>query len=193
MLLELPYPLLLAPLPFALYALRRRGWRLLLPFAAFWVYCIALVNAVLFPLVLPGAEERAPSLWAQMEQLRLHGLNLIPLYFSNCWNLPRPCAIGILANLLMTVPFGMLYPLLRPLPARRVALLALVVGLGAELAQLLTMLLLGVNYRSVDINDTLLNALGVMAGYGLLRLGQHFRRFLPSWQERDWGKPRKAG
>ena len=46
---ELPIPIILAALPFALYALRRRGWKFRLNFAAFWVYCLALVDAVLFP------------------------------------------------------------------------------------------------------------------------------------------------
>lgn len=86
--LNLPLPLLLAPLPFVLYALRRRGGRFLLVLTAFWVY-----------------------------------------------------------------------------------LLALVVGLSTESAQLLVMLLIRSNYRSVDINDTLFNALGVMLGYGVLWLG----------------------
>lgn len=170
--LDLPLPLLLAPLPFVLYALRRRGWRFLLVLAAFWVYLLALVNAVLFPIYLPepGSGWAYDSVASQMEHLRhIHGLNLIPFYFGRCWELPRPCAIGILENILMTVPFGVLYPLLRPLPARRIPLLALGVGLGTESAQLLVMLLIRANYRSVDINDTLFNALGVILGYLLLR------------------------
>lgn len=181
--LNLPIPLLLAPLPFVLYALRRRGWRFLLPFAAFWVYGMALVQAVLFPIYLPepGTGFAYDLIWAQMEHLRhVHGLNLIPFYFGRCWELPRPCAIGILENILMTVPFGVLYPLLRPLPTRRIPLLALSVGLGTETAQLLTMLLLRANYRSVDINDALFNALGVILGYSLLHLGQTFYAFLRS-------------
>ncbi len=64
----------------------------------------------------------------------------------------------------MTIPFGVLYPLLRLLPAQHVPLLALAVGFSTESAQLLTMLLLGSNYRTVDINDTILNTLGVMLG-----------------------------
>ncbi len=182
-LLAAKFPLLhlLAPLPFALYALRRRGWKFLLPFAAFWVYSLALVNVVLFPLHLPepGVGFTYASRWQQLSHLyHYHGLNLVPFYFGNCWELPRPCAIGILENILMTVPFGILYPLLRPLPARRIPLLALGVGLGTESAQLLTMLLIGSNYRSVDINDTLFNALGVILGVGLLRLGQKISAFV---------------
>lgn len=173
--IEFPLPLLLAPLPFALYALRRRGWKFLLPFAAFWVYGLALVNAVLFPLYLPepGVGFTFSSLWEQLSHLyHYHGLNLVPFYFGTCWELPHLCRLGIFQNILMTVPFGILYPLLRPLPAQRIPLLALWVGLGTESAQLLTMLLIGINYRSVDINDTMFNALGVILGVSLLRLGQ---------------------
>lgn len=180
--IELPLPLLLAPLPFLLYALRRRGWKFLLLLAALWVYGLALIDALLFPLVLPepGIGFTYASPWEQLLHLaRYQGLNLIPFFFGeNCWDLPRPCAIGILENILMTVPFGVLYSLLRPLPARRIPLLALMVGLGTEGAQLLTMLLIGSNYRSVDINDTLFNALGVIFGVGLLRLGQKIAHFV---------------
>lgn len=173
--IELPIHFLLAALPFALYALRERGWKFLLPFAAFWVYSLALVNAVLFPLYLPepGVGFTFASRWELLSHLyHYHGLNLVPFYFGNCWELPHLCRIGIIGNILMTVPFGILYPLLRPIPARRIPLLALWVGIGTESAQLLTMLLIGSNYRSVDINDTLFNALGVILGYGALRLGQ---------------------
>ncbi len=171
--LELPLPLLLAPLPFVLYGLRRRGRKFLLPFAAFWVYCLALVNAVLFPLHLPepGVGFTFASHWEQLGHLHhYHGLNLIPFYFGACRDQPHLCRIGIIQNILMTIPFGVLYPLLRPIPARRISLIALLVGLGTESAQLLTMLLIGNNYRSVDINDTIFNALGVILGYGVLWL-----------------------
>ncbi len=85
--LELPIPLLLAPLPLVLYTLRRRGWKFLLAFAAYWVYCLALVNAVLFPLYLPtrGIGFTFASRWEQFSHLyHYHGLNLIPFYFGNC-------------------------------------------------------------------------------------------------------------
>jgi glycopeptide antibiotics resistance protein len=52
---------------------------------------------------------------------------------------------------------------------RQLPWLALAVGFSTELTQLATCLILGVNYRSVDINDTLLNALGVLIGYGIFR------------------------
>jgi RNA polymerase sigma-70 factor (ECF subfamily) len=173
--IELPIPFILAALPFVLYALRRRGWKFLLIFAAFWVYCVALIDAVLFPMFTPepGVGFSFASRWEQFTHLyRTHGLNLVPFYFGNCRDLPNACRRGILENILMTVPFGALYPLLHPLPARRVPLLALLVGLGTETAQLLTMLLIRANYRSVDINDTIFNALGVILGYLLLQTGR---------------------
>ena len=50
---------------------------------------------------------------------------------------------------------------------RRMLWLALGVGLSTEAAQLAVSLLIGAGYHSIDINDTLLNAVGVMVGYGL--------------------------
>ncbi len=153
---------------------------------------------MLFPLILPppGVGFTHASRWEQLSRLyHYHGLNLVPFYFGEyCQELHRACRIGIIENILMTVPFGILYPLLHPLPTSRIPLLALGVGLATELSQLLTMLLIGSNYRTVDINDTIFNALGVLLGYGLLRLGQNFRYFLPSPAGRGvGGSPAKRG
>lgn len=194
---ELPIPIILAALPFVLYTLRRRGWKFLLTFAAFWVYCLALVDAVLFPLILPepGVGFTHASRWEQLGRLcHYHSLNLVPFYFGEyCQELHRACRIGIIENILMTVPFGILYPLLHSIPVRRIPLLALLVGFCTELSQLLTMLLIGSNYRSVDINDTIFNALGVGIGYSLLRLGlwifDRIKRHFPSFSSVTFSTP----
>ncbi|GAB4481052.1 MAG: hypothetical protein OHK0031_02650 [Anaerolineales bacterium] len=168
-------PLALLPLPFLLYAQRRRGWKYLLALTFFWMYFLALIDAVLFPIILATPEVGFDfgSTWEQLVHLyHYHGLNLIPLYFGDCWELANACRQEIIANILMTVPFGALYPLLRPVPVRRIPLLALMVGLGTESAQLLMILLVRTNYRSVDANDVLFNALGVMAGFGALKIWQ---------------------
>ncbi len=68
--------------------------------------------------------------------------------------------------------WGCCLPFLAPIPVRRIAWLALFTGLALEGAQL-TLELLGVvsGYgHSIDINDVILNALGVLAGYGIFRL-----------------------
>jgi glycopeptide antibiotics resistance protein len=69
-------------------------------------------------------------------------------------------------NVLLLLPIGLFGPLTMPWLDRwwRVALLAVTVSSCIELAQLL------VPDRSADVDDVLLNTLGALLGYGLLRL-----------------------
>jgi glycopeptide antibiotics resistance protein len=69
-------------------------------------------------------------------------------------------------NVLLMLPIGLLGPLALPLLDRwwRVGLLAATLSSCIELAQLL------VPDRSADVDDLLLNTLGALLGYALLRL-----------------------
>ena len=69
-------------------------------------------------------------------------------------------------NVLLMLPIGLLGPLALPSLDRwwRVALLAATLSSCIELAQLL------VPDRSADVDDVLLNTLGALLGYALLRL-----------------------
>jgi glycopeptide antibiotics resistance protein len=69
-------------------------------------------------------------------------------------------------NLLLMLPIGLFGPLVLPWLDRwrRVLLIALLLSGSIELAQLL------VPDRSADVDDVLLNALGALLGFGLMRL-----------------------
>lgn len=98
----------------------------------------------------------------------LSRVHLIPLDFGELFDMPPSYAIHELGgNILLTVPLGFGIPLLTRLKTRQLPWLALAAGLSPELAQLILCLLVGGNYHSVDINDILLNAIGVLLGYGL--------------------------
>ena len=158
------------PLPFSLGILlllvalvrlgrRRYGFVYLFVLAIFWVYALMVIGMTLFPIVIDN-EVRLP--------LRI---NLVPFYIGQPTRFTYMRVLETVANLLMTVPFGLLLPLLRPICPRRFPLVALGLGFGLELAQLLIALLTGNgSFRVTDINDVLLNGLGAMLGYGLFRL-----------------------
>ena len=93
----------------------------------------------------------------------LSRVNLIPFRFGDLFDFPPIYVIHELGgNILLTLPFGFLFPLLPPIKTRQILWLAIAVGLSTELAQLVMCLIVGGSYRSVDINDVLLNALGVL-------------------------------
>jgi glycopeptide antibiotics resistance protein len=72
----------------------------------------------------------------------------------------------LVGNLLLLLPLGLFGPLLLPWLNRwwRVALLAILVSVAIEVAQL------RVPDRSADVDDVLLNTLGALCGYAVLRI-----------------------
>jgi len=142
-------------------------------FSVFWMYLLALVGATIFPIPFDtdDAGFRFNRVWEQIVHMqRYHEINLIPLYFGSCWELPRPCAIGIYENILMTVPFGFGINFIARLKPKNIPWLALALGLAIETIQFVLDLAMGGAYRTVDANDVLFNAIGVLLGYGFFRI-----------------------
>jgi glycopeptide antibiotics resistance protein len=136
----------------------------LLCFAAFWLYLLDLVGMIIFPMPLPAAVTRSTA------GDILARVNLFPFDYGNLFSSsPYLIVHEILGNILVLMPFGYGLPSLLRLKPRNIVWLAFGIGLVFETTQLILDLWLGVSYRSVDINDVLLNTLGVMAGYTLYR------------------------
>jgi len=74
-------------------------------------------------------------------------------------------------NVLVFAPFGLLVPLavLKVAMTRRGLLAGLVLSGSIELAQLGISLLLGTRYRMSDVDDVVLNVLGILLGWACLR------------------------
>ncbi len=160
--------LLFASLPFVW----RRKHRLvyLFCFSLFWLYVLMLTAVVFFPIWL--SDKWPANITAQNALLILSHMNLIPLNFGDLFS-SNPTVIfeQLVGNVVVTLPFGFGLPFLTRVSTRRMLWTALSVGLALEGMQLILMLLQVIaGYgHAVDINDTLLNALGVLVGYGLFR------------------------
>ena len=152
---------------------QKRSFLYLFFFSAFWVYLLILVSVTIFPIPLDVGDTgyRFDNIWQQITFMqKMHVMNLMPLYFGTCWELPRPCAIGIYQNILMTVPFGFGISFIARLKPRNFPWLAVVLGLVIETTQFALDLAIGGGYRTVDANDVLFNAIGVLLGYGVFRV-----------------------
>ncbi len=138
---------------------RKRKPAYLLFFSLFWLYLLLLVSVVVFPFEInlaPGSSPEAPK------------IILIPFYVTNCERLGS-CVLETVGNVLLTVPFGFGISFLWKLKPRVIPWLGLSLGVGIELQQLIVSLIFRSDFRTVDINDALLNALGVWLGYLLFR------------------------
>ena len=147
-------------------ALRRAPWRRVALQALLIVYVAWIVSMTLFPVPLDGADpiERVAS--------ELNRPNVVPLdTIRETLQLEssRQRARLFLGNILVFVPFGLLLPALsaRVRGWPRALLAGLAFSGAIEMAQLAASLAVGYWYRMPDLDDVLLNVVGVLLGYGL--------------------------
>lgn len=133
--------------------------------AVLGVYVLIAIDILFFPIVqLDMSQETG---WLSDSFVR--SVNLIPLRFDFT-ELPNIVMMQIVLNVLVSVPFGFGILFVVFIQTRQIPVLAVVVGLGIEGIQLVIGLLLRYPYRIIDINDAILNALGVLLGYALFRV-----------------------
>jgi glycopeptide antibiotics resistance protein len=162
---------------------RKHSLPYLIFFSIFWVYILFGLDKTFFPLQLNG------NFVDVMRQAPLFSqVNLVPFYFSK-YGLSLAGYIVILDNILLTVPCGFGLNFLRQLRLKEALWLSMGVGLGIEAMQFVITLILRYPYRVVDINDVILNALGVLIGYALFRiLAWLYLSVVPQRSERKRGQ-----
>jgi glycopeptide antibiotics resistance protein len=177
-----PYPLLagLACLALLLILLwrRERKQASLVYFTLFWLYLLYVTSLIVFPIPLPGNFGTRDSAFHIFTRV-----NLVPFAFGGLFDgAPTVIFENLVGNILLTMPFGFGINFLTRLPARRIPWVALAVGLSLELNQLVVSLLIGIGYRGIDINDVILNAVGVLIGYGLFRMLIWLHKSVSLWR-----------
>lgn len=133
-------------------------------FAVFGAYILFALDKAFFPIVIDETMAQANTF-----EGFLRAVNLIPFNFNFAF-IPHMVWLQIVMNCLLTVPFGFGLNFVAPVRAKDFLWLSLAVGLGIETIQLIIGLLLGYPYRIIDVNDAILNALGVLMGYGIFRV-----------------------
>ena len=168
---------------------RGRSFPYLLCLFLFSSYLLVLLDVLFLPIQIPAGWPENITL--QSELSRLSHINIIPFYFGNLFTFSRAIIFWELAgNVLLTLPFGFGLPFFVRIPPRQILPVALLTGLALEVAQLIISLagMVSHNYgHSVDINDVLLNAAGVIIGYALFRWMAKlpfFQRFLKLFSSR---------
>lgn len=147
----------------------------------FWIYGTILLDLISFPIYLSGPI---------VEQRRALGpivrFNLNPFFVGSWVN--NYTLLIIVLNLLVTVPLGFSLPCLISISRKQMLTFALCVGPLFEMIQL-GGVLLGFADRVIDVQDMLLNSLGVLLGYGLFLLAAQLYLLVLRW----WCVTPKAG
>jgi glycopeptide antibiotics resistance protein len=139
--------------------------------AAFCVYLAGVAAVTVFPILFDRQLVHAMRLDGTTIA---HGLNLMPFRGINVGSYSSTQVAG---NLLLGVPFGFGLPFAGVRSIRAVFALGLLFAFGIEGSQLALDVVYGFAFRVVDINDVILNSLGVLVGIlALLAISAPYRR-----------------
>lgn len=143
----------------------RRGFSVpyLICFVVFGFYVLMAVDLLFFPMHIITDHEPYPLAWRWRT-------NLIPFRFRFTEGYTYLVMRELYGNIIGTIPFGFGLSFVLRRRIRHIVPLALIVGCSGEAIQLVISLLLGYPYRSIDINDAILNTLGIFIGYALFRV-----------------------
>ncbi len=161
------WPLFVIALVVMLGVLWRRGYSLsyLLCCMVFGIYLLFALDKTFFPLQISGSYADTMREYGSFAQ----SINLIPFSYGPFGTFESTFTT-LMLNILLTIPFGFGLSFIVPIRAKSFIWLAPALGLGIETGQLLISLLLRYPWRYVDVNDVLMNALGVWIGYALFRV-----------------------
>lgn len=126
--------------------------------AAFCVYLAGVAALTVFPIVLDRHLVHAMRLDGTTIA---HGLNLVPLHGISAGSYSSSQVAG---NFVLGLPFGFGLPFVGVRSSGKVLFLGLLFALGIEGTQFALNLAYGFAFRVVDINDVILNLLGIAAG-----------------------------
>ena len=140
--LALLFLILLAFLKF----MKRKSNMYLLCFSVMYIYLCVVLDLTQFPIYASEGMKAAmggQNVWREMESV---------------------------LNIIVTIPLGFGLSFLMRCSWRQIMLSGLLVGGCAEAGQLLTALWVGFTFRHVNIDDILLNIIGVLLGYGVFKI-----------------------
>ena len=154
--LALLFLILLAFLKF----MKRKSNMYLLCFSVMYIYLCVVLDLTQFPIYASEGMKAAmggQNVWREM--------NLIPLK-----TIVTDFSMESVLNIIVTIPLGFGLSFLMRCSWRHIMLSGLLVGGRAEAGQLLTALWVGFTFRHVNIDDILLNIIGVLLGYGVFKI-----------------------
>jgi glycopeptide antibiotics resistance protein len=155
------------PVVFAVLALRLGTWCTLVALIAV-AHLVVLASVALFPLPVDPGRIAGGRAWAA--RTAGESLNLVPVATIG----PALAGVGgteprviAVANLFVLAPAGVYLPILVPRlrPWRAFLPAALVIGGSIEAAQGAMSFLVGFRYRHLDVDDWILNTVGLLLGF----------------------------
>ena len=146
---------------------KKYSWFYLFCFSVFWFYVLIVVSMTIFPIPFP--DEINALMTKQRVASTLSHINFVPFRYLSFFN-SFVIVLEIARNILLTIPFGFGINWITKVKTKNMIWVATAVGFMIEATQLIVSLAIAGVYRTVDITDVLLNAVGVLLGYGFFRV-----------------------
>ena len=164
----------------------RRSWGRTFGLGVLAVYAVAVVAVTFFPLPTSATYR---GFLADQGAVPRHNVVPFATWLATARAGAAVFGYQVGGNLLLLAPLGFLVPLLWPQRASlgAVAIIGGAVTLSIELTQFAIGAMLGVAYKAFDVDDLVLNLLGVAVGWGLYRLLELRMTDRDRWSaSRDW-------
>ena len=152
------------------YNIKRMPTSYLVIFSLMWIYLLFVVGLTIFPIPYNGDFQTLKE--SDQIGLVFSRINLIPFQYLSWYNL-RSMFFEIVLNILLTVPFGFLINYFSKFNSKSILWISIASGLVIETSQLIMSLFIG-PYRTVDISDVILNAMGCFIGFLLYKISAWF-------------------
>lgn len=143
-----------------LKVVKKKSNMYLLVFFIAYIYVCKLIDLTQFPIYASEdmkAVMGGQNVWREM--------NLVPFK-----TIVESFSVDVFLNIVMTLPLGFGIPFLVRCSWKRILFVGVMVGILCEMGQLLSALWVGFTFRHVNIDDILLNFLGTLLGYVLLKV-----------------------
>jgi glycopeptide antibiotics resistance protein len=165
-----PYVFLILAIILIIKSRQNRNLSYIFCLTVFSLYLIFVIDKTLFPIHIPSPFGESWKIHlGPFSKINLIPFNLGTSNLRNSYQL-RFFLYEIFANILLTIPFGFGVSFVAHVKQRNFYWIPLAVGLGIEMTQLLISFIIRFLYRAIDINDVILNAFGVLIGYGIFRV-----------------------
>ena len=134
----------------------------------FIAYITVVVSITIFPIIIDS----------EFMDMNDKSINIIP--FSTIMNLisnstATTIVLQIIGNIIMAVPYGVAIPfLVKRKKWYNYLIYTLAFPIAIELTQLFICLLSNSFYRTADIDDVILNSIGILIGYGVYKILPRF-------------------
>jgi glycopeptide antibiotics resistance protein len=157
------------PVLFAIWKIKKVSWQKIFWYSLFFWYLIFAVSILFFPF--PYQKEIIVDSIKDNFQKN----QLIPFHSIYTLWTTQPKSIfliQVVGNIILTTPLGFLLPIINKNSRniKTACTLAILIPITIELSQYLISLALGFTYRITDIDDIILNFMGVMIGFIIWRL-----------------------